>query len=168
MAVQIRVLQTDDAAAYRELRLRALREHPEAFATSHQEESERSVAEAATRLVPDEEHVTVGACEADRLVGIATLIRPVKTKLRHRATIAAMYVVPDARSSGVGRALLEATLEQGGSWSVSEVSLAVTAGNCAARRIYARAGFESYGVEPRSIHINGCFYDVEWMNRSLP
>jgi GNAT superfamily N-acetyltransferase len=165
--VQIRALQSNDAAAYHQLRLRALREHPEAFATSYEEELARDAAEVAVRLLPGEEHVTLGAFGSEHLVGIATLVRPLKSKLRHRATIAAMYVLPDARSSGVGGALLEATLEQARAWRVSDVSLSVTVGNLAARKIYVRAGFQSFGIEPRCIRVDGRFYDVEWMNRAL-
>lgn len=167
MAAQIRRLHPEDAASYRELRLRALREHPEAFATSYEEEQERSVAETAGRLAPGAEQVTLGAFEQERLVGIATLIRPAKAKLRHRATLAAMYVVPEARERRLGRALLQQVLAVAEEWGVSDVALAVTVGNDAARRLYAGAGFVSYGVEPRSLRVEGRFYDVEWMSLRL-
>ncbi len=167
MAAQIRTLNPEDAAEYREVRLRALRDHPEAFATSYEEERQRSLEEVTARLVPGPEQVTLGAFDGDRLLGIATLIRPAKAKLRHRATLAAMYVIPEAREQKLGRALLERVFAIADEWDVSDVALAVTVGNHAARNLYASAGFVPYGVEPRSLYVQGRFYDVEWMNLQL-
>ena len=48
--MQIRPLTPADAGVARALRLRALREHPEAFATSYEEEGDRDPAETARRL----------------------------------------------------------------------------------------------------------------------
>jgi GNAT superfamily N-acetyltransferase len=167
MAVSIRSLGGEDAAAYRALRLRALRDHPEAFATSYPEEQERSLEETRARLIASPQRVTHGAFEADQLLGIATLIRPTRAKLRHRATLAAMYVVPAARGQCLASALLKAALESARAWEVTDVALAVTVGNEAARKLYTEAGFLSYAVEPRSLFVEGKFYDVEWLNLPL-
>ncbi|MBA2244292.1 MAG: GNAT family N-acetyltransferase [Gemmatimonadetes bacterium] len=167
MTVQIRTLDSEDAPLYHELRLRALREHPEAFATSYEEARARSMADVAGRLAPGPEQVTLGAFDHDGLVGMATLVRPTKAKLRHRATLAAMYVAPEARERSLGRALLERILAVAVEWGVSDVVLAVTVGNHAARKLYASAGFVTYGVEPRSLCVGGHFYDVELMNLQL-
>jgi ribosomal protein S18 acetylase RimI-like enzyme len=167
MAAQIRTLNSEDAIQYRELRLRALREHPEAFATSYEEECERSLVEVTGRLAPGPEQITLGAFDDERLLGIATLIRPARAKMRHRATIAAMYVAPEARDRKLGRALLQRALAAAVEWGVSDIDLSVTVGNHAARKLYASAGFVSYGVQPRSLYVQGRFYDVEWMNLPL-
>ena len=50
---RIRLLAPDDAAAYRALRLRALREHPDAFTSSFEEEDVRPPGWSETRLRPD-------------------------------------------------------------------------------------------------------------------
>lgn len=167
MACQIRLLGAEDVPQYIAVRLRALGEHPEAFATSVAEEAERSRAEISRRLSPDPDRVTLGAFSGDRLVGIATLTRSTKAKRRHRATLAAMYVTPEASGNGIGRALLDRVLSTASEWGVSDIALAVTVGNHAARRLYASAGFVGYGTEPRSLHVDGRFFDVEWMNLEL-
>ena len=159
----IRRLTPADAGAARAVRLRALREHPEAFATSYEEERERDPAETARRLEPGPGQLTLGAFDDGRLVGTATLTRSAKPKLLHRATLAAMYVAPEARARGAGGALLEGVLETARGWGVTDVGLAVTVGNAAARRIYERAGFVAYGVEPRALRVDGRFHDVELM-----
>jgi L-amino acid N-acyltransferase YncA len=76
-------------------------------------------------------------------------------------------VAPEARGAGAGRALLEACLPAAADWQVTDVALAVTVGNDAARHLYASAGFVSYGVEPRSLRVEDRFHDVEWMNLRL-
>ena len=168
MPKEIRTLTPDDASQYRELRLRALREHPEAFATSYEEEQVRSISEFAQKLTPGPQHITLGAYNEGQLVGIVTLTRPIsKPKLRHRATIAAMYVVPEARKQRLARRLLNESLSIAGEWGVSDVALAVAVGNDSARKLYASAGFVSYGIEPHCLCVDGRFYDAEWMNLRL-
>ncbi len=71
----------------------------------------------------------------------------------HVAEIGAIYVEPDVWRAGVGRALMEAALEdlRAGAWHA--VTLWVLAGNHGARAFYARFGFEPDGAEttdPRS------------------
>lgn len=165
--VSLRPLGGEDVAAYRSLRLRALREHPEAFATSFEEEQERSFEFSKSRLLPGPQQVTHGAFKADQLIGFVTLIRPEKLKLRHRANLASMYIIPEERNRGIAKSLLEAALESVKGWGIMDISLAVTVGNEKARRLYSEAGFLPYGVEPRSLYIDGIFYDVEWMNLRL-
>jgi GNAT superfamily N-acetyltransferase len=162
-STRIETLSPTDALAFRDLRLRALREHPEAFATSEQEELRLDEEVVARRLQSGAEQVTFGAFDEERLVGLAALIRPIKSKLRHRATLAGMYVVPEVRGRGLGRALMEQAVDAAAAWGVSDVGLAVTVGNDTARALYARAGFISYGVEPRALLLEGRFYDVEHM-----
>jgi GNAT superfamily N-acetyltransferase len=162
--VQIRILTAQDAPAYRDLRLRALHEHPAAFATSVEEARQRPLEEVVNALVPGPEHVTFGAFHGERLVGIATLVRAGKAKLRHRATLTAMYVAPDARGSGLGRELLRRAVDAARAWTgLTDLALAVTVGNPVARALYADAGFVTYGIDPRSLRVEGLFHDVELM-----
>ena len=161
---EIRILQADDAPAYLDLRLRALREHPEAFATAYEEARQRPLDEVALRLAPGPRNVTVGAFHEGRLVGMATVHRSTGAKVRHRATLAAMYVAPEARGLGLGRALLRRAVDAAREWDgVADVILGVTVGNEAARALYAAEGFVTYGVEPRSLYVDGRFHDTEWM-----
>jgi GNAT superfamily N-acetyltransferase len=164
---RIETLTPADAVAFRDLRLRALREHPEAFATSEQEELRLGQAAVAGRLQSGDDQVTFGAFVGERLVGVAALVRPTRAKLRHRATLAGMYVVPEMRGRGCGRALLERAIDAAVAWGASDIALAVTVGNDAARALYARAGFISYAIEPRALLLEERFYDVEHMTLQL-
>src|SRR5689334_23306818 len=113
--VQIRILGTDDAGAFQTLRLRGLRESPAAFGSTLEEEVGRSIAQVAERLtelrsVP--RRATFGAFDENgSLLGVVACVQQSGIKSRHKASIFAMYVSPDARGGGVGRALLARAIE---------------------------------------------------------
>jgi ribosomal protein S18 acetylase RimI-like enzyme len=167
MAAQIRILTADDAAAFQVVRLRSLREHPEAFGSSVEEEADsplEKTAEMLSNFLPNS--AIFGAfSEVDgQLLGIIGLFRAGHVKMRHRANIGAMYVAPEARQQRLGRALLDAAIDYARSLDgLEDVELAVTVGNDAARTLYTSAGFQSYCIEPRLIYTNDRYYDVEWM-----
>src|SRR5688500_736662 len=108
---QVRILQTEDAAHFLAVRLRALREHPEAFGSSLEEEADTKVEQTAEFLgnsLPN--NPIFGAFIDDQLVGIINLNRSSRVKTRHRASIGAMYVAAEARQQKLGRALLDAAI----------------------------------------------------------
>lgn len=168
--MNIRLLNETDAAAFQAVRLRSLREHPEAFSASWEEEQSRSTEDVAAQLRDNPPNTyTFGAFVDKDLVGIISLSRYARPKVRHKAVVGGMYVVPHARGQGVGVALLDAVVKQARSLDgVQDVSLAVTVGNEAARNVYLAAGFVPWGVEPRYINVDGQFFDIEWMMLHLP
>ena len=108
--IELRVLTPADASIFRDLRLRALQESPEAFGSSYEEDAARPLDEIADRLRPTRQptgRVTMGAFTGGRLVGIAACIQATHLKARHKADIYGMYVAPEARGHGVGRNLLD-------------------------------------------------------------
>lgn len=150
----IRRLQPDDAPAYRALRLRALREHPEAFTSSFEEDEREPPEQARTRLAGAGTQFW-GAFEDGRLCGMVGLVREARAKSRHKATVVAMYVAPEQAGRGIGRELLDALLVQARADGLESLLLTVTEGNDPARRLYEAAGFRSFGVEPRAIKVDG-------------
>lgn len=164
----IRLLDADDASAYKVLRVQALREHPEAFGQSPEMVEAQPLDEIAAQLVSN---ATFGAFDdVDALIGMITIGRNPRPKVRHRAWIAGMYVVAEAQGKGWGRRLLDAALqharhELGGT---EDVVLAVTVGNAAAETLYRNAGFVQWGVDPRYLKLSdGTYYDIAWMILSL-
>lgn len=163
-----RVLTTCDVAAYRELRLAALREHPTAFATDLAEEQALPLEECQKRLEEGAPGMTFGAFDGERLVGIGTLLRNTRVRQRFRATIVGMYVTPAWRRRGVARELLNACVERARTLpEIEEVCLCITVGNDAARRVYVEFGFQPEFFEPRSFKHEGSYYDLEWMRLPL-
>src|ERR1700675_2458164 len=91
--------------------------------------------------------------------GMVGVIRASKVKQRHTGTIWGMYVSPRARSGGIGRALLDAAVEEARRWGLAQVQLSVTEPAVAAKRMYESAGFRSWGRQPRSLQWQGHFVD---------
>jgi ribosomal protein S18 acetylase RimI-like enzyme len=167
--VQVRILGAEDAPAFRDIRLRALQEHPEAFGSAYEEEVDITVEKWAEMITVAPERVMfLGAFRDAALVGIMHLSRPPRPKQRHKAHIGAMYVISDVRGCGIGRALLEDGIQRARRMEgVEEVVLAVTVGNEAARALYISAGFDVYCRNPRFLKIGDHYYDLEWMSLRL-
>jgi RimJ/RimL family protein N-acetyltransferase len=167
--VTIRPLGPADAAAFRALRLRGLRESPDAFGGSYEEEAAQPVESTAAMLenaAPGD--VVLGAWDEDALLGVVALRREPRHRARHRAGIRAMYVAPEARGRGVGRALLDAVVAHARAVEgIHRLELGVTVTNEAARALYLRAGFIPYGVQPDAYRQDGRSLDSELMTMPL-
>jgi len=151
----IRRLTPSDAEAFRALRLEALAAHPEAFAASFEQESARPLAWFVDRL---ESSAVFGAFLNDVLVGIMGLQVPEAPKLRHKGVLWTVYVRPASRRSGLAFALLQHLLDHAAT-VVEEIRLQVAEANAPAVSLYRKAGFETYGREPRALRIDGRYVD---------
>ena len=154
--LEIVPLTASHAKAYRDLRLRALREHPEAFTSSYEEEEAQPLAVAQERLASGQTSFW-GAFRGSELCGMVGLVRESRPKNRHKATVVAMYVAPEARGQAAGDRLLQALLAQARREGLASLVLTVTQGNATAGRLYETAGFRSFGLEPRAVRVDGRF-----------
>lgn len=155
----VRRLVADDAAAFRELRLAGLVEAPTAFGSSYGAEKDRTVADFADTIG---RNYLAGAWMGDRLIGVTGFYSLTGEKTAHRGNIWGVYVAPAHRGRGVARLLLEDVLAHA-RLHVLQVHLSVVAGNEAALALYKRAGFVSYGLEPRSLRVGRVFHDEHLM-----
>jgi ribosomal protein S18 acetylase RimI-like enzyme len=163
--MDVRRLTPADAAAYRALRLRALREHPEAFTSSYEEECERPPEQAEERL----RHGAAfwGAFVDAQLVGMVGLDREQRVKNRHKATVVAMYVAPEFARRGAGHALMRSLVAHARETGLELLVLTVTHGNDEARNLYERVGFSSFGIEPNAIKVGARAYAKNHMAMAL-
>jgi ribosomal protein S18 acetylase RimI-like enzyme len=164
--MEIRRLNPGDASAYRAMRLRAFRDHPEAF-TSSFEEADRLPLAASEMRLGVQHHKFWGAFESGRLCGMIGLERETRVKNQHKGTVVAMYVPPERTRRGIGLALLEALVEDARATGIELLVLTVTHGNGSAAKLYERAGFRSFGIEPRAIKIDGRAYAKNHMYLEL-
>lgn len=159
-AIDIRALEARDFAQYRAVRLRGLAEHPEAFSSSFEEESTpEGDARIARRLSPAPQAPhdrTLGAFDGGTLVGTVGLTVDMRAKCRHHGLVVGMYVVPERRGRGIGRALLDAQVEAARAVpGLASLVLTVTEGNAGALALYERAGFALTGREPDALRVAG-------------
>jgi ribosomal protein S18 acetylase RimI-like enzyme len=142
----IRTLHPDDWPIYRDLRLRALADAPQAFGSTFAEESQRMDDIWAARLAAP----ALGAYQqgwpfAAEVGGTPVGLAWVKLEGLH-ASVYQVWVAPEARGRGVGATLLDAAIGWARARKATEVRLDVTAGDGAAARLYRRMGFVDVGA----------------------
>ena len=148
-SVGIRVLDPGEARAFHALRLRGVRSAPAFFRISVDEVEAESIEYWAARLASPNNRV-VGAYLDDRFVGIGGITRLDGTKLRHKALLWGMFVVPEAAGLGVGAQIVESLIGQARGF-VESLHLTLAASNDRALALYQRCGFGVFGREPQSI-----------------
>ncbi len=163
MTSTIRVLRPDEPESYREIRLEALRLHPEAFGASFQEEAARPLAFFEQRLASN---TIFGGFVGPSLIGVAGFMPEAGAKRAHKSHLWGMYVRQSARGSGLARRLVDAVLDHA-MRHAELIQLSVVSDNIAAQRLYTAAGFQPYGVEARSLKIDGQYLDEVLMVKLL-
>jgi GNAT superfamily N-acetyltransferase len=143
-----------DAARVRALRLLALADTPDAFWATLEEERLRPV-EAWRAALADPAAATFLAVRSGVDVGL--VVGRARTDVVGDAGLYAMWVAPSARRSGVGHALIGATLAWARDAGFTRVRLFVTDANAAAVATYAAHGFVATGrtgtLQPPREHI---------------
>ncbi|MEQ1951695.1 GNAT family N-acetyltransferase [Mesorhizobium sp. CN2-181] len=163
----IRLLTANDAAAFRALRIMALRESPDAFTASIEEEEAFSDDEMAARAVPEAPGLFLGVFVGNELVGMAGYIANPRPKTRHKGVMVAVYVAPQWRAEKLGRRLVEAVVDHARSVGATLLHCTVRADNVPARRLYLSLGFVPYGLERDAIFADGRFFDDELLALDL-
>ena len=131
-----------DVGLFRDVRLRALEESPDAFAASLEEELALAEPSWLRRLEPDSGAVFLGL-EGERGVGMAGIfLRPDEGA---SAQIWGMWVDPALRGGGLARQLLDAALDWAGARGAATAELWVVGVNGRAVHFYEKAGFGDTG-----------------------
>jgi GNAT superfamily N-acetyltransferase len=132
--VEVRRLSPDDWALCRDIRLAALRDTPDAFASSYDKEAAYSEAHWRARTMRG---AVLVAWRGGRPVGTAAGWAPPDGD----AELFGMWVEAGTRGSGVGDALVDGVVEWAHAEGRDRLALWVTRGNVAANRLYTRHGF---------------------------
>ncbi len=144
--MSIRRIRVEDAAAFRQLRLRALAADPNAFASSYESEVNRTIETwetwAALSSAGPDQAMYLAEVDDD-LVGLAGAFRLEDDP--RRMHLISMWVDPEHRRTGIGRALTEAVVTWARQSDADEVMLWVVAESGGAQRLYEEAGFEATG-----------------------
>ncbi len=166
----IRKLIQTDSEAYRSLRLEAFQVSAESFSESFEDENDMPLEYFQVLMGFAEEHFTLGAFVNGRLVGAATFKRDRRSKARHKSSLHTMYVSPSQRGRGIAQALLKEILIEAQSMrGLEQIHLWVlNPEESAAKRIYARAGFQTQGAAvKKDLIIGGKYVDAEYLSSTL-
>ncbi|HEY6540041.1 MAG TPA: GNAT family N-acetyltransferase [Ktedonobacteraceae bacterium] len=157
----VRTLTEDDLEALWKQRLRALTDNPEAFGSTYEETLARGSEWMRQRLrTKEEETFYLGAFDEDSLIGIVAYYREDGIKYRHKGYVVSMYVAPESRGLGAGRALMQALIARARQIEgLEQLHLAVVTTNQVAYQLYRSLGFEVYGTEPRALKMGGEYWD---------
>jgi ribosomal protein S18 acetylase RimI-like enzyme len=159
--MHLRLLTADDAEAWWQLRLEMLGNDPESFADSAEEHEQTTVEDARKRLAACDpsENFVAGVFEDDKLAGTAGFFRRSNNKERHKGHIWGVYVTPRLRGKGAARALMQEIIRRARQLEGLEQITLVASAHLPAQRLYQAVGFESYGVERRSLKIGEQYVD---------
>ena len=145
--MRIRRLEPQEIALHRDIRLRALRDAPDAFGeaaaqvearpSSYWEELTRSVTEPAR-------HVMFLACEGDAVCGSIYGLRDAESGTSGR--VGGSWVEPSYRRRGIGDALLQAVISWARAERLERLRLWAPAASTAALAFYRHAGFRATGL----------------------
>lgn len=155
-------LNKNHAKLYRELRLKGLIEAKVAFGSSYEEEAFLPLEFFENRL-SDQNHMTFGMFDEDKLIGIATIRRSHHKKTKHNGHLEAMYIDRVYQNKGVGKKLLKDLMDFSQNKGVINFFLTVTITNVQAISFYKSIGFEIYGIEKKEIYHDGKYLDSTLM-----
>jgi ribosomal protein S18 acetylase RimI-like enzyme len=159
MPIIIRKLQPHESLIYREARLACLKNAPEHFGSTYEEEVRIPKLKFET-CIQDEspDHFIFGAFDAEKLIGLAGFDRMQRRRARHRGEVVHMYVDPNYRGQNIGEALLRGLLDH-----VEQAQLSVIAGNDRAIRLYEKVGFRTFGMQPKYFKVGDAYMDQQFM-----
>jgi len=161
--MRIRKLTVEDGEALWILRLRALKDNPEAFAATYEEALINGKEQFIHRIHPKEDAFYLGAFESG-LVGMVYFRRDEGRKNLHKGRVLSMYVKPESRGLGIGKALLQEVITQAQSLSgLEQLHLMVVTTNDTARSLYRSMGFEVYGTVLKAFKEDEQYWDEELM-----
>lgn len=170
LPITVRLLTLTDLPAYKSLRDEALRTTPEAFTSDYATEVQKPASAYTPRLYDAASgHFLLGAFDAqEQLLGSIALQVEARLQKKHCATITAMVVNPAAQGQGIAMQLIAACAQRAVAMPhLCQLVLTVTASNTQAVRLYERAGFTRWGLLPKSIKVNGFYYDKLHMRLDL-
>ncbi len=163
--MEIRFLNFEDVAIYRNLRLQALKESPMAFHSSYEQEACLPLTTFVDKLCSHDDSVRgiFGAFDdSNRLIGMLGFSRESRLKRAHIGALWSLYVLPEFRSRGIGGALLDEALSHARRLEgLRQIVLTATANNLAACSLYKSRGFERFGLERDALCVDGTYFDEE-------
>jgi ribosomal protein S18 acetylase RimI-like enzyme len=168
--ISIRFIRESDLAAFKALRLEALREHPEAFGTDYEEDAGQSESvwkDRVGKAAGDPSGSIVLADAGNELAGMVGVWRGTGVKTRHEANIWGVYVRPKYRGLKLTDGMIGEALGWCRGGDVRIVRLGVGTYNTAAIRCYQRCGFQVCGISPEKIRVGDIYYDELLMWRRV-
>lgn len=166
MTTTVRRIDPSEWPLYRDMRLRALQDAPDAFSSTYALESARTDHLWATRLADAHasgKDAPFFVLDGKQVCGLAWC--RLDSDDKEIAHLFQMWVAPESRGKGAGRALLNAAVAWARGAGAICICLGVTVGNSPATRLYSACGFVRSG-EPEPLR-DGASLFVQTMQCDL-
>lgn len=157
--MKIRVLTPEDWNIWKQFRLDALKNSPDSFGSSYEEELNWSDSDFRDGL---NKNTILGSFIDGTLVASVAFYRLNGSKTKHRGVIWGMYTEPKYRGQGVASALIQTIITHAKS-HVIQLHLTCVTNNLRAIKFYHKHGFKIYGTEPRALKNDDSFFDEHLM-----
>lgn len=173
----IRLLTSQDAPQYRELRLKALQTDPQVYQSTYELEKDQTILNFSRTLefalqppifgyygffVEDETSAT-----KEKLVGYIHLEYQPSPKKQHIADLLNLFVDPDFRGQGIGSQLFDHVSKIAKDHGIEQLTLQCSASNVNAINLYHQQGFQEFGREKNGIKWQGTYDDIVMLQKSL-
>jgi ribosomal protein S18 acetylase RimI-like enzyme len=145
--IDYRLLTDVDAQNYHDLRIECLKNHPENFGDTLDEELEAKGRLFTTELMDRKTHsFWYGAFDVNKLVGISGFKQQKRTKTKHRGDLIQVYTSPEYLNRGIATNLLRLTIGKAfEDERIEQIVLSVVSSNERAISLYRKFGFVQYG-----------------------
>lgn len=145
--ISYRLLTVSDAEGYHHARLECLKNHPDSFGDTFEEELNIEVSRFIKELTEENNHsFWYGAFDANKLIGISGFIQQKRIKTKHRGDLVQVYVYPAFTNQGIGRRLVKLTIDKAfENVEIEQILLSVVHSNDKAITVYKKFGFIEYG-----------------------
>lgn len=146
--IQFRLLLPTDHSQYRRARLECLQQFPTNFGSTHEEESQNKELKLDKAIkIPSITNFVYGAfATKDKLIGICGFITESRKRAAHRGEVIHMFVDKTYNGKGIGKKLLQLTLNTAFSNpQIEQIILSAVLENQNAINFYKKMGFTEYG-----------------------
>ena len=155
--------QLDRWQEYRDLRIRALRDIPQAF-LDDPENAENWPAEEWQKRMEN----MYFAEEEGKWVGMIGSYQEPKSKLQHIANVVSFFVLPESRGQGIGKALLSRVIEDAKKKkTIKKLQLGVVTTQEFAQQLYLSLGFVKIGEQKYAVKVGEEYFDEYLMEMYL-
>lgn len=162
MEIEIRKPKLEEWESYKNLRLKALKEFPIAFASDYEVAMTKDDEHWKGWIKKSEEEKSsfmLFAYLEERPIGMMAAYWEDSPKLTHIVNLVGVYVDSDFHGQGIGKKLIAAMIEKFKSMNFRKIRLGVTATNENAIALYEKSGFQKVGLRKEEIFYDGKYYD---------
>jgi RimJ/RimL family protein N-acetyltransferase len=171
--IELRPLEYADLESFIELQRKALEHAPELFGSDYdwvQSLSILNIEQRFTKYLSYPSNFILGAFHRQiDLVGMVGFSSDHhSSKLRHKARVWSMFVIPEFRGRGLATMLMESVIDTAHTvLDCEQIQLAVSTQNVASYSLYLRLGFAVYGTEVHALKVGPEYVDEYLMVKFL-